>query len=180
MKPLLEKFENKRPEIVFEWKDAETEGDLFFRRQGNALYPEGLLSFEEVNSRIWTLGAETFIPAAASRLINMQQLEKMIGSGLEVISCGANVSFQDPETFFGSTGEYADRNVAVIPDFIANCGMTRVFAYLMESDVEITDEAIFSDVSNTIRQALERAHAQRVLKTEIAKTSFEIAISQLL
>ena len=27
MKDLLEKFENKRPEIVFEWKDAETEAE---------------------------------------------------------------------------------------------------------------------------------------------------------
>ena len=27
MKDLLEKFENKRPEIVFEWKDSETEAE---------------------------------------------------------------------------------------------------------------------------------------------------------
>src|SRR5690606_1463140 len=27
MKELLEKFENRRPEIVFEWKDAETEAE---------------------------------------------------------------------------------------------------------------------------------------------------------
>ena len=27
MKQLLEQFENKRPEIVFEWKDAETEAE---------------------------------------------------------------------------------------------------------------------------------------------------------
>ena len=27
MKDLLQKFENKRPEIVFEWKDAETEAE---------------------------------------------------------------------------------------------------------------------------------------------------------
>ena len=27
MKELLEKFENKRPEIVFEWKDSETEAE---------------------------------------------------------------------------------------------------------------------------------------------------------
>lgn len=27
MKDLLDKFENKRPEIVFEWKDAETEAE---------------------------------------------------------------------------------------------------------------------------------------------------------
>ncbi|QCR24089.1 Glu/Leu/Phe/Val dehydrogenase dimerization domain-containing protein [Pontibacter sp. SGAir0037] len=154
--------------------------EQFFKRQGNALYPEGLLSFEEVNSRIWSLGAEIFIPAAASRLVSKPQLEQMIQNGLEVISCGANVPFQDPEIFFGATGEFADRNVAVIPDFIANCGMARVFAYLMESEVEITDEAIFSDVSNTIRQALEKTHTQHGQKTEIAKTSFEIALSQLL
>ncbi|WP_242921437.1 Glu/Leu/Phe/Val dehydrogenase dimerization domain-containing protein [Pontibacter liquoris] len=154
--------------------------NLFLNRQGNALNPQGLLPFEEVNSRIWSLGAEIFIPAAASRLVTRPQLEQMIGSGLEVISSGANVPFQDPEIFFGPTGEFADHNVSVIPDFIANCGMARVFAYLMENEVEITDEAIFSDISDTIKRALEKTYRQNTLKTEIAKTSFEIALSQLL
>lgn len=153
---------------------------LFFNRQGNALSAENLLSFDEVNSRIWSVNAEIFIPAAASRLVTKEQLQQMIGNGLEVISSGANVPFQDPEIFFGPTGEFADQNVAVIPDFIANCGMARVFAYLMESEVEITDEAIFSDISNTIAQALEKTHAKSKSSTEIAKTSFEIALSQLL
>ena len=85
----------------------------------------------------------------------------MIGNGLEVISSGANVPFQDPEIFFGPTGEFADQKVSVIPDFIANCGMARVFAYLMESEVEITDEAIFTDVSATIRTALQKTHEKR-------------------
>ncbi|RAU84168.1 Glu/Leu/Phe/Val dehydrogenase dimerization domain-containing protein [Pontibacter arcticus] len=153
---------------------------LFLNRQGNALNPQGLLSFEEVNNRIWSMGAEIFIPAASSRLVTRGQLEQMIGSGLEVISCGANVPFQDPEIFFGPTGEFADQNIAIIPDFIANCGMARVFAYLMESEVEITDEAIFTDISNTIHAALEKAYNKSSQKTEIAKTSFEIALSQLL
>lgn len=39
--------------------------------------------------------------------------------------------------------EFADQQVAVIPDFIANSGMARVFAYLMQPNVEISDEAIF-------------------------------------
>ncbi len=153
---------------------------LFFQRQGNALYADNLLPFEEVNSSIWSIGAEIFIPAAASRLVTRPQLEQMISNGLEVISCGANVPFQDPEIFFGPTGEFADQNVAVIPDFIANCGMARVFAYLMENEVEITDEAIFSDISNTILRALEKTNAKSQANTEIAKTSFEIALSQLL
>ncbi|WP_018476476.1 Glu/Leu/Phe/Val dehydrogenase dimerization domain-containing protein [Pontibacter roseus] len=154
--------------------------ELFLGRQGNALYADNLLSFEEMNNRIWSLGAEIFIPAAASRLVTRGQLEQMISSGLEVISSGANVPFQDPEIFFGPTGEFADRSVSVIPDFIANCGMARVFAYLMENEVEITDEAIFSDISNTIYNALEKTQVKNQSKTEIAKASFEIALSQLL
>ncbi|WP_299984149.1 Glu/Leu/Phe/Val dehydrogenase dimerization domain-containing protein [uncultured Pontibacter sp.] len=154
--------------------------ELFLGRQGNALYTENLIPFEEMNNRIWLLPAEIFIPAAASRLVTRGQLEQMIASGLEVISCGANVPFQDPEIFFGPTGEFADRNISVIPDFIANCGMARVFAYLMENEVEITDDAIFHDISSVIREALERTHTKNQAKTEIAKTSFEIALSQLL
>ncbi|PRY11020.1 glutamate dehydrogenase/leucine dehydrogenase [Pontibacter ummariensis] len=154
--------------------------ELLLSRQGNALNPEGLLPFEEVNERIWSLPAEIFVPAAGSRLVTRAQVEQMIQSGMEVISCGANVPFQDPEIFFGPTGEYADRNLAVIPDFVANCGMARVFAYLMESEVEVTDEAIFRDVSRTIRTALEKAHEKRTQGTEITKACFEIALTQLL
>ncbi|GHA63860.1 Glu/Leu/Phe/Val dehydrogenase dimerization domain-containing protein [Pontibacter akesuensis] len=156
--------------------------DLFLNRQGTALNPNtpGLLSFDEINNRIWDLQAEIFIPAAASRLVTREQVERMINSGMEVVSCGANVPFQDPEIFFGPTGEFADRNLSVIPDFIANCGMARVFAYLMESEVEITDEALFTDISNIIRLALEKSYERNPQKTEIAKTSFEIALSQLL
>ncbi|MBB6609473.1 amino acid dehydrogenase [Pontibacter sp. Tf4] len=154
--------------------------ELFLNRKGNTLHADNLLSFEEVNNQIWSVNTDIFIPAAASRLVTREQLERMIGSGLQVISCGANVPFQDPEIFFGPTGEFADQNIAVIPDFIANCGMARVFAYLMESEVEITDKAIFSDISQTIANALQKSHAKNSGKTEIAKTSFEIALSQLL
>ncbi|UYZ62154.1 Glu/Leu/Phe/Val dehydrogenase dimerization domain-containing protein [Hymenobacter weizhouensis] len=153
--------------------------DLFLRREGNALTADNLLPFEEVNRRIWSVGAEIFIPAAASRLVSRQQIEQLVGAGLEVISCGANVPFQDPEIFFGPTGEFADAHASVIPDFIANCGMARVFAYLMESDAEITDEAIFQDTSRIIRAALERTRQQSDSCTGIAQTSFEMALRQL-
>ena len=33
------------------------------------------------------------------------------------------------EIFYGPIAEHADGKVSVIPDFIANCGMARVFAY---------------------------------------------------
>ncbi len=153
---------------------------LHVNRDGNALKADNLIPFEEMNEICWDLDAEIFIPAAASRLVTQDQLNRMIDSKLEVISCGANVPFKDPEIFFGPTGEFADNQVAVIPDFIANCGMARVFAYLMGESLELTDEAIFDDTSQTIRQALEKTYAINKGKTKIAQNSFEIALNQLL
>ena len=154
--------------------------ELFLKKDGNFLNAENILTFEEVNEQIWNVGAEVFIPAAASRLVTRAQIESMIVSGLEVISCGANVPFADPEIFFGATGEYTDEKVSVLPDFIANCGMARVFAYLMQGDIEMTDSAIFADTSLTIKDALKKSYAANNSKTNIAKTAFEIALNQLI
>ena len=158
--------------------DLEGVRALVVNRMGNKLISRDLLSFEIVNQKIWDLDFEIFIPAAASRLITKDQVNRM-ASKLEVISCGANVPFADPEIFFGPTGLYADEKFSVIPDFIANCGMARVFAYLMESEVSMEDEAIFSDISKTIRKALEKANNINPGKTGLAQASFEIALRGL-
>ena len=152
---------------------------MFINRKGNTLVSDHLLSFEEVNAKIWDLNAQLFIPAAASRLVTKEQVERMKKAGMEVIACGANVPFADPEIFFGPTGEYADENLSIIPDFISNCGMARVFAYLMNKGVSMTDEAIFSDTSNIIKNAIVKSHQKNNSKIHIAKTSFEIALNQL-
>lgn len=153
--------------------------DLVVNRVGNRLVADQLLSFEEINKRIWDQEFEIFIPAAASRLVTRDQVDRMIKSKLEVFSCGANVPFSDPEIFFGPTGLYADQKFSVIPDFIANCGMARVFAYFMESEVAMDDASIFRDISMTIRKALERTRSVHTARTGIAQASFEIALKQL-
>jgi hypothetical protein len=56
-------------------------------------------SFEEINQKIWTIGAEIFT-CAASRLVAQSQIDSLIANGLEVISCGANVPFADKEIFW--------------------------------------------------------------------------------
>lgn len=153
--------------------------EMFLKRDGNKLVAENFIPFEELNEKIWDLENEIFIPAAGSRLITQSQAERMVNSGLEVISCGANVPFADNEIFFGPIGVWADERVSVIPDFIANCGMARVFAYLMKDQVELTDQAIFSDVSETIKNALEKTHQESSSKNNIAQNSFKIALGQL-
>ena len=154
--------------------------ELFLTKNGNALNSPDMLSFEEVNSKIWDLESEVFIPCAASRLITKDQVDRMINNGIEVIAAGANVPFADPEIFFGPIADYTDGKISVIPDFISNCGMARVFAYLMGNDLEkIEDEAIFKDTSYIIKEALKNTHNNNNSKTNISKTAFEIALNQL-
>ncbi|GGD29057.1 Glu/Leu/Phe/Val dehydrogenase dimerization domain-containing protein [Hyunsoonleella pacifica] len=153
---------------------------LFLAKKGNTLVADNLIPFKEVNKRIWGLQTEIFAPCAASRLISSRQISEMIDSGLEVISCGANVPFADKEIFFGPIMEHTDSKVSLIPDFISNCGMARVFAYFMERKVQMTDEAIFNDTSTTIRKALENIHNKNKSKTKISATAFEIALNQLI
>ena len=154
--------------------------ELFLTKNGNALNSPDMLPFEEVNSKIWDLESEVFIPCAASRLITKDQVDRMINTGIEVIAAGANVPFADPEIFFGPIADYTDGKISVIPDFISNCGMARVFAYLMGNDLEkMEDEAIFNDTSDIIKEALKNTHSNNNSKTSISKTAFEIALNQL-
>ncbi len=155
--------------------------NLFLNKNGNALKADNLLSFDEVNEKIWDLQAEIFIPCAASRLITKDQIDRMINTGIEVIAPGANVPFADPEIFFGPIADHTDSKTSVIPDFISNCGMARVFGYLMGNDLgKLEDEEIFADTSNTIKEALENVYQISNSKTRISKTAFEVALKQLI
>ncbi len=156
--------------------------DLFLAKDGNKLVAKNMIPFDEINEKIWNLPAEIFVPAAASRLVSQDQVQRMINTGLEVISPGANVPFADKEIFFGPIMEYTDNHLSLLPDFISNCGIARVFAYFMEAKVALPmqDKDIFEDTSNTIKKALQRAFVKRGSKTKICSTAFEIALKELM
>lgn len=155
---------------------------FFLSKKGNSLMADAnqLIPFDEINERIWNLPTEIFVPCAASRLITKKQISQLIDTGLEVISCGANVPFADKEIFFGPIMEYTDGRVSLIPDFVSNCGMARVFAYFMEKRVGIDDELIFKDTSDTIRKAILNIFKQNPSKTNLCSSGFEIALKQLI
>ncbi len=155
---------------------------FFLNKKGNMLIADAdrMIPFDEINKKIWGLQAEIFAPCAASRLISQEQISELIDTGLEVISCGANVPFADKEIFFGPIMEYTDERLSLIPDFISNCGMARVFAYFMERRVSMEDEKIFNDTSDTIRKAILNIFKQNVTKKNLSNTAFEIALKQLL
>jgi glutamate dehydrogenase/leucine dehydrogenase len=156
---------------------------LFVKRDGNRIaansHPD-LIPFAEANKQIWELENDVFIPAAASKLVHKSQIESLLKNGLQCISCGANDPFQDTDLFFGETHQFADQICGVIPDFIANCGMARLFAYLMQSrNVEMSDEAMFNDISNTIRDAMFDAYKLNTSKVNLSKTALSLALKKL-
>lgn len=153
---------------------------LYLDKKGNTLNSEDLIPAAELQEKVWNIKADIFLPCAASRLVQKEQIEKLIANGLELVSCGANVPFADPEIFFGPIGDFTDNNISVIPDFIANCGMARTFAYLMESNIDMSDEGIFKDCSQTIEKALKAIYQRNKSTKNIAKTGFEIALEQLI
>lgn len=154
--------------------------ELFVNRKNKVLTDKNLISYEEGNQKIWNINAEVFIPAAGSRLVTGEQFDSLLNNNLEVIASGANVPFKDHEIFYGETLKKADELVTVIPDFIANCGMARTFAYLMTEDAEVSSSAIFSDVKKKIKSAVNEVLCENKSGKFFTQTALEIAIGKLL
>lgn len=152
---------------------------LFSNKVGNQLMAPDLLPFDVVNKEIWELGAQIFIPGAASKIVTRAQVDSLIAHNIECISCGANVPFTDDQVFFGPTAKYADEQTGVIPDFLANCGMARVFAYLMQPDIVMTDSAIFSDISAVIRAGLAEVAVNNPDPKKISASALYLALRKL-
>jgi hypothetical protein len=47
--------------------------------------------------------------------------------------------------------EDVDHKVSLIPDFISNCGMARVFCLLYGKKVQMTDEAVFKTLQKSLK-----------------------------
>ncbi len=155
--------------------------DMFINRDGNKLNANtsGFTPFAEVNAQIWELGAEIFIPGAGSRLVTKDQVTSLIDGQCEVISCGANVPFADPEIFLGEISMYADANIAVVPDFIANCGMARTFGFLMSEKGVVDDVAILKDASEVIGNQMRRLHQFNPRPTGLSRKALEMSLTDL-
>lgn len=154
--------------------------ELLANRVGNTLTGDNLLSAEETQKQVWSVGADVFLPCAASRLVTREQVATLKESGLELIACGANVPFRDDNIFYGPTAEYADGVVDVIPDFIANCGMARAFNYLMSSKVDLDEGAIFQDVSEVIRNALTESCKAATGKNHLLAAALKTVLHKLM
>ncbi len=154
--------------------------NLLVTKDRNKLTGKNLIPFESANENIWDVPTDIFIPAAKSRLVTKNQLDRLMTGGLSLISSGANFPFSDKDNFLGPTGLYADNNLSLIPDFISNMGIARLAAFLMTNKASLTDEAVFNDISKTIFNALKKTHSENPEKNKITQATLEIALNQLI
>ena len=149
---------------------------LFLAKEGNALSAPGLQSFEDVNAAIWDVGLKCSCHARR-RASSPRTSWTALAGGLGSSPAGPMCRLQ-ARNFLRSHFREADGACAVIPD-IANCGMARVFGYLMgDGDVHLEDNAIFGH--GCIRAAMERCHARSPERTGLSSTGLSIALEQLL
>jgi glutamate dehydrogenase/leucine dehydrogenase len=151
---------------------------LFITREGNKIKStEKTISSNK--DEFWNQKVDVFLPCAGSRLVSKINIDQLIENGCQLISCGANVPFENPEILYGEVMQYADSKISIIPDFIANCGMARTFAYCMRENSEISSLAIFSDVSNIIMNALQDILQVNTKPTFLSETALTLALKKV-
>jgi hypothetical protein len=79
----------------------------------------------------------------------------------------------------GEISMYADANMAVVPDFIANCGMARTFGFLMSEQGEVEDVAILKDTSEVIRKQMMRLHQFNPRNTGLSRKALEMSLTDI-
>ncbi|MFM1846785.1 MAG: hypothetical protein RL417_259 [Pseudomonadota bacterium] len=153
--------------------------ELFLTKEGNRLVSREKIGSKEMAARLFDVGAEIFIPGAASRVITQHDGTQLLRGGTELIVCGANAPFQEERMLFGSVTEMIDERIALIPDFVANAGMARAFGYLMSEAVDVGEKAIFDDVSRCIGDAVSAVRDRGERRTGITARAFEIALGKI-
>lgn len=125
--------------------------------------------------------AEIYVPAAASHTTTAGRIARLRAAGVRVVSCGANnpFAYDRKNTELSAwvadmlaLQREADRHFAIIPDFVANCGMARTFAYLMAAGGTTRTESILADSEAAIDAATERLLAGSDGKTGLLERGY--------
>ena len=119
--------------------------------------------------------ADIFIPAATSHTIDTARLANIKQAGVTLIVCAANNPFSSE-----AVAMEADEQFSVIPDFIANAGMARVYSYLMRPEVVVQEKLILNDIASCIGQTVAELVASGDSFTNLFKRARVQAVGQLL
>lgn len=134
---------------------------------------------------LFDVEADIFVPAARSHTLTGPRLKKIAKSGVKVFSCGANNPFAykpSSKTLAAwvrdmlALQQEADKHFAIIPDFVANCGMARTFAHLMTAGADPSEAAILADTGACIDTAMQRLLDGHKKKTGLLARGYEVFI----
>ncbi|GJQ30380.1 MAG: amino acid dehydrogenase [Phycisphaerae bacterium] len=165
--------------------------DLVASREGTSLpMPKGKkghVASSETAEEIFDVEADIFIPAAASHTLTGGRLKQLRRAGVKVWSCGANNPFAY-KTKKADLGKWvaemldlqkkADKHFEIVPDFVANCGMARTFAYLMGKDGKTDAASILADAQASIDGALDKLLQGYTKRTGLLKRGYEVFIPE--
>ncbi len=165
---------------------------LIKKRDGNALETPPKRKNASViasakGEEIYDVEAEIYVPAGASHTINGKKIKSLSESGVKVWSCGANNPFRyDTKQRDLSSWvldmldlqKKADKKFAILPDFVANCGMARAFAYLMSAGSVAEAPSILSDAGATIDQAVDKVLEGHSRNTGLLGRGYQVYIEE--
>lgn len=126
--------------------------------------------------------AEIYIPAAASHTTTVSRMHVMQQIGIKVVSCGANNPFAYDMTKKDIASwvddmlllqREADQLFAIIPDFIANCGMARAFNYLMMQGGRTDELSILADASRLVESRVAEVLKDHARPTGLLEHAYE-------
>lgn len=144
-----------------------------------ANHPKYILR-NELDVSIENLHVDVFIPAAGSNLISREYMKLLINNGLKMVSCGANLPFEDNGHLYGPIQQWVDQQITLIPDFIANCGMAKAYAILMSgTDCRPEEPEIFHGISSAIYDALKITSQHHKQKTGISRAALTWVLNEL-
>lgn len=154
--------------VARDQKGLDTKG-LITSRSGTGLPAprkgDRTLSASKSGDELFDVDADIFVPAATGHTMTGPRIKKLIKSGVKVVSCGANNPFAYKATSktlkawvrdMLALQKVADKKFAIIPDFVANCGMARTFAYLMRAGSSTDEAAILMDTGAMIDDAMNK------------------------
>ena len=130
---------------------------LLLKRSGNRLPGEVDSGAEERRERFWNTPADLFVAAAASGMLDADQLDQLERVGVQTIVSGANHPFWALHPGDTRIERMADERFAVIADVVAGCGTAHAFACQSSSDTTLEPKAIFDSIRRTVSDAVDES-----------------------
>lgn len=163
---------------------------LIRAREGTELpasHPGVAITDSATGSELFQHKADIYIPGALSHSTTAQRIEALTACGIKVISCGANNPFaydrskRDLQSWVADMlvlQRYADQRFAIIPDFIANCGMARTFGYLMAAGAKTDAAPIMADTEHRIDSAVDKLLQGHPSPTGLLEHGYQLFIPE--